>query len=147
MTENAVPGGRFVAVGDGDWAGWSTWAPGDPYEDHVGPFYARRDDAGVLCGFLPAAHHRNGSGAIHGGALMSFADFALFAIAGGGEQGVHGVTVAFTAEFLAAVRPATLLTARGEVLRGGRSLIFVRGTMEQDGVTVFAFSGTLKRVR
>lgn len=146
MTENAVPGGRFVAVDDGDWAGWSTWAPGDPYEDHVGPFYARREGDQVRCGFMPQAHHRNGSGAIHGGALMSFADFALFAIAGGAEQGVHGVTVAFTAEFLSAARAGTMMTATGEVLRSGRSLIFVRGTMEQEGRAVFAFSGTLKRV-
>lgn len=146
MTENAAPGAHFVAVETGEWAGWSTWMPGDPYEDHVGPFYARRDEHGVLCGFLPQAHHRNGSGAIHGGALMSFADFALFAIAGGAEQGVHGVTVTFNAEFLAAAHPGTLLTARGEVLRQGRSLIFVRGTMEQEGRAVFAFSATLKRV-
>ena len=33
-----------------------------------------------------------------------------------------------------------------EVLRQGRSLIFVRGTMEQEDRAVFAFSATLKRV-
>ena len=146
MTENGAQDGRLVRVETGEWAGWSLWQPGDPFEDHAGPFYSRGDARGTVCGFLPRACHRNGYGAIHGGALMTFADFALFRIAAGMTRSLHGVTMTFNAEFLAPALPDRLLTARGDVLREGRSIVFVRGTIAQDGADVLAFSGAIKRV-
>jgi len=47
----------------------------------------------------------NQGGVVHGGCLMTFADFALFAIAAEelGEGG-YGLTEAFTSEFLSGAR-------------------------------------------
>ena len=47
----------------------------------IGPFCFRVDDGRARCAFQPRREHLNGGGTIHGGALMSFADFSLFAIA------------------------------------------------------------------
>jgi len=90
----------------------------------------------------------NMGGSVHGGCLMTFADFALFAIAADeiGESG-YGVTVAFTSEFLAGAKEGQLLEARGEVLRAGGSLIFVRGVVTADGTPCLNFSATLKRLK
>jgi acyl-coenzyme A thioesterase PaaI-like protein len=38
-----------------------------------------------------------------------------------------------------------LLEARGDVIRAGRSLVFVRGVVTADGEAALSFSGTLKR--
>jgi len=82
-------------------------------------------------------------GVVHGGCLMAFADFSLFAIAHTGMDG-YGVTVAFTSEFLAGAPEGALIEARGEVLGGGRSIRFVRGLVTADGVPCLNFSGTIK---
>jgi acyl-coenzyme A thioesterase PaaI-like protein len=38
----------------------------------------------------------NAGGVVHGGCLMSFADFSLFALGHEAMEGAYGVTVAFT---------------------------------------------------
>ena len=138
---------RLVEVQQGPWAGWHHWEPVDDFEEHAGPFYCRADDGQVLCGFIPEAKNRNGGGNIHGGSLMTFADYALFMIAGGMEASVHGVTVTMNCEFVGAAEPGCLLTARGEVVRAGFSMVFVRGIIADGDRPVLMFSGTIKKVR
>lgn len=136
-----------VAVTEGPFAGWLTWSSGaDPYETLIGPFCFRRDEGHVRCGFLPDRKNCNGGGFVHGGALMSFADFSLFAIAHRELEGVHAVTVTCNSEFLSAGEPGVLLEATGDVLRETRSLLFVRGLITQSSRPVLAFSGTLKKI-
>lgn len=132
---------------EGEFAGWQSWAV-DRYEQHtVGPFYFRKDDKGWVTAFRVAEKHLNGGNIIHGGALMSFADSALFNIAGD-EMGENyfGVTVAFTSEFLSGAVLGQLMEARGDVLRAGRSLVFVRGIVTADGTPCLNFSGTIKKM-
>src|SRR5262245_46812762 len=83
-----------VPVEDGPFAGWLTWGRGsDPYETLLGPFCFKVEDGRARCAFMPRRDHLNGGGAIHGGALMSFADFSLFSIAHNALQGdVRAVT-------------------------------------------------------
>ena len=88
--------------------------------------------------------HMNAGGVMHGGCLMTFADFALFAIAHHGMEGVYGLTVAFTSEFLDGALEGELIEARGEVLRQGRSITFVRGIVTANDRPVLNFSGTIK---
>ena len=136
----------MVPVTEGQWAGWYTWIPVDDFEDHTGPFYCRPEQGGYLCGFIPGAKNRNGGGNIHGGALMTFADYALFVLAGGMDTAVHGVTATMNCEFVGAAVPGRMLTARGEVVRAGGSLVFVRGMIDDEGRNVLAFSATIKRL-
>ena len=135
-------------VEEGEFAGWRRYE-GEPYEQRcVGPFYFRRDGDETVCAFRVEEKHLNAGGVAHGGALMSFADYALFAFAWSAfEEGAYGFTVAFTSEFLDGPRLGERVEARGEVLRAGGSLIFVRGLATAEGRPCLNFSGTLKRVR
>ncbi len=137
----------LVPVTSGPWAGWYHWEPVDSFEELAGPFYCQPDGNAILCGFLPEAKNINGGGSVHGGALMTFADYALFMIAGGMETAVHGVTVTMNSEFVGAAQPGRMLTARGEVVRAGGSLVFVRGIISDEDRPVLTFSATIKRLR
>jgi acyl-coenzyme A thioesterase 13 len=136
-----------VILKEGPFAGWNTWsAGGDPYETAIGPFCYRLDDGRVRCAFEPRREHLNGGGAIHGGALMSFADFALFCIAHKELAGAKAVTLTCNSEFLKAGVTGHIVEAHGEVLRDTRTLIFVRGLVTQLSHPLLAFSGTLKKI-
>lgn len=136
----------LVTETEGEFAGWQTF-PGEPYEHGlVGPFRFRREGDGYVCAFRAETRHTNAGGAVHGGCLMTFADFALFAIAHDEMTSGYGVTVDFASTFLAPAREGALIRATGEVLGGGRSLIFVRGLLTSDGTPCLSFSGTVKRV-
>lgn len=137
----------LAPVGEGAWQGWYHWQPVDDFEELAGPFYCQPEGQGVVCGWVPGDKNRNSGGNIHGGALMTYADFALFMIAGGMSNAVHGVTVTMNSEFVGAAVPGRLLTARGEVVRSGLSLVFVRGLITDGERAVLAFSGTIKRLR
>ena len=82
---------------------------------------------------------------IHGGALMTFADFSLFMLGASEGQEVHGVTVTMNSEFLAPAQPGQLLIGRGERTGGGRSLIIARGIITADDRPVLNFSGVIKQ--
>lgn len=136
-----------VELTEGPFAGWSTWSAGaDPYETAIGPFCFKIEGERALSAFQPRRDHLNGGGTIHGGALMSFADFALFAIAHNALRGTKAVTLTCNSEFLSAGDLSGVVTAQGEVLRETRSLIFVRGLITQAGRPLLAFSGTLKKI-
>ena len=144
---DAEGGWQHRLVTEGEWAGWSLYGE-DPFEDLTGPFYYRRDEAGALvCGFKAEKKHMNGGGFMHGGCMMTFADYALFIFAMDAPEGAGAVTASFNGEFVDAVREGEIVEARGEVVRGGASLIFVRGLMTSGGRPIFNFSAILKRIR
>lgn len=146
--DGATPTGPSV-IADGPFAGWTTWSNGaDPYESVIGPFCFKVEDGRARSAFEPKPHHLNGGGTVHGGALMSFADFALFAIAHSALSGnVKAVTLTCNSEFIGAGNLNDgLIEAHGEVLRDTRSLIFVRGLITQASRPLLAFSGTLKKI-
>ena len=132
-------------IDEGEWAGWSSFGAFDPFEHRIGPFYLRQDeDSRPRCAFRAERRHMNGGGFMHGGCLMSFADFALFVIAGP-VLDRPAVTATFNAEFAGAVREGELVQATGEVLKAARSLVFVRGLVTADSGVAMSFSGTLKK--
>jgi acyl-coenzyme A thioesterase PaaI-like protein len=136
-----------VKIETGDWAGWTNW-PNEPFEyETAGPFYFRVDEKGPVAAFRAERKHMNGGGVMHGGCLMTFADFALFAIAYDAMDGGYGLTVAFTSEFLDGPRIGEWIEARGEILRAGGTLVFVRGLVTADGRPCLNFSGTLRKAR
>jgi acyl-coenzyme A thioesterase 13 len=141
------PYGPPIVLSKGQFAGWTTWGTGaDPFETAMGPFCFRIDDGRVSCAFAPRREHLNGSGKLHGGALMSFADFSLFAIAHNALGGAHAVTLTFSSEFLKAGDLTGVIEGEGDVLRETRSVVFVRGLVTQLKQPLLAFSGTLKKL-
>ena len=134
-----------VEITEGEWAGWMQWS-GDPFELHAGPFYTRREaDGRLISAFRAEPKHMNGSGFIHGGCLMTFADYALFAIAGDTLSGIPSVTASFNSEFIDAVREGEIVEGSGEVVRAGRSMVFVRGLLSTGGRPVLTFSAIIKK--
>jgi uncharacterized protein (TIGR00369 family) len=134
-------------ITDGEWAGWRFWS-GDAFEVLAGPFYSRRTpERGQVCAFRAEARHMNAGGFMHGGALMTFADFALFCIADDELQGTGSVTASMNCEFIDSARVGDLVEASGEVVRAGRSLVFVRGTVTTAGRPLLTFSAIVKKVR
>jgi len=147
LTKTAFPKLPEIDVEtEGEFAGWRTWTR-DNFETHNGPFWHRIDENGeVQCVFGVEKKHLNGSGNVHGGAFMSFADYCLFAMAASVLQ-ASGVTVSFACEFLDAAREGELVEGRGEITRAGGSLIFLRGTLKSGERTLFTYSGTIKRTK
>lgn len=131
---------------DGEFAGWRYWE-GDPFESRAGPFFMRREDDGsYVSAFRTRQCHMNGGGFLHGGCLMTFADFALFSIATEDLAGDQGVTMNLSGDFLGAAGPGALMEARGEVTRGGGKTIFVRGLVTADGAPALSFTGIIRRL-
>ena len=118
----------------------------DPYEDYVGPFGFRVVDGKLSFAFQSDSRHRNTGETIHGGMLMSFADYALCLSAIWGQANEKCVTVSCNCEFVAAGRPGELIEATGEVVRRTRSLTFGRGQIFTGDRVLLAFSGIVKRI-
>ncbi len=102
--------------------------------------------AASACAFRVGKKHLNGSGNVHSGCLMTFADYCLFALAGPVLQGPVSRCRSARSS-LDAAREGDLIECAGEVTRAGGSLIFVRGMLTSAGRPLLAFSGTIKRVK
>jgi acyl-coenzyme A thioesterase PaaI-like protein len=136
---------KLITVSEGEWKGWQAYPGGDAFEDLTGPFYYRVDDQGPLCAFRAEAKHMNGGGFLHGGCVMTFADFSLFVIARGAIDESRTVTATFNCELVGTARVGELVECRGEVVKAGRSMVFVRGLITAPGGPVAAFSSVLKK--
>ncbi len=135
-----------TTITEGEFTGWQSWE-NEPFEhDCAGPFYLRKDGENWVAAFRAENKHMNSDGNMHGGCLMTFADFALFAISND-VPGNSGVTVAFTCEFLSGAKQGEYIEARGEVVGGGRSISFIRGIITANDRPVLNFSGTIKKAR
>jgi uncharacterized protein (TIGR00369 family) len=138
--------GQLTTKEEGEFAGWQYWQ-GDPYETRSGPFYHRREaDGSYVSAFRAEPRHMNGGGFMHGGCMLTFADFALFAIATDELNGDHAVTLNLAGDFLGAINTGALVEARGEVTRGGGKTIFVRGLVTGDGSPALSFTGIIRRL-
>ncbi len=136
--------------------GFTLWAADEPFENHSGPFFMKLQKNGKhLSAFLASDQHMNGGGFLHGGLLMTFADYALFVIAhdelniNNDERG-YAVTVSCQTDFLAASSQRGAVFADGEVTRNTKSLIFVRGrifTKDEEDTILATFSGILKKIK
>jgi len=148
-----MDGGNEVMSGprlitEGEWLGWRYWGDDDPFEAQSGPFYFREDEAGrVTCAFRAEKKHMNGGGFMHGGCMMTFADFALFAIAWQELKDVRAVTVSLNGEFISAGAVGDMVEATGEIVKAGGSLVFIRGTLRVADRPLMTFSGVIKKIK
>ena len=120
----------------------------DPYERRAGPFFFKSDAKdGVVCGFVAAPEHFNGEGSLHGGMLMSFADYAAFMIAQPELKDMTAVTLTCYCDFLRAGRtPGAAVLAKGEITRASRNFVFVRGDILCEDKRLASFTMTLKKL-
>lgn len=145
VTENSYQS-KLTQITEGEWAGWSCYPGGDPYEDLAGPFYFKvGDDGRPVCAFRAEHKHMNGGMFMHGGCYMTFADFCLFVIARDAIEGSRSVTATFNCEMVGAAKIGDLVECTGEVVKGGRSMVFVRGIISTRGEPLMSFSSVLKK--
>ncbi len=139
------------AVPHPDYPDWFYWpeVPSNGFAGQIGSVLFRSEGDGARVRMNPTAFHLNFGGSIHGGAVMSFIDMALFAggrCAGMGEG--HYVTLDCATHFIARGKINVPLDAVVRLVgqtKGGH--VFLSGHCEQDGTTTHSFTGTLKRVR
>ncbi len=115
------------------------------FAGRAGPFYWREEGAPSV-GFFSKPYHGNLGNVVHGGALLTLADMALFAICRDALAGSHAVTVTLNSEFLNPGPIGAFITADGEVVKAGKSILMARGTVCAGDTPLLAFSGVLKRL-
>jgi len=128
--------------------GYQKWEGFDAFEDQSGPYYFRElEDGTYRCAFISEAKHMNGQGNMHGGAMMTFADYAIFVIARPAIENVPAVTLTLNSEFISAAGIGEFIEATGEIVRETGSLVFVRGKIFSGDRPLLTFSGVLKKIR
>jgi uncharacterized protein (TIGR00369 family) len=136
-------------VPDPDHPGWWTWdVEGPPrFNDAVGPLLVRRgEDGRGWCRMFPAQEHSNLGEKVHGGALMTFVDMALYAAgAMAGANVAQAVTLDCSVQFLSPGELGEPLDAELELLSETRRLVFVRGRVLQGERLVATYSATLRK--
>ena len=134
---------------DPDHPGWWTWdmADDERFNATIGKLIVRPEGPGrARCRIFPEVRQSNLGNVVHGGAILTFIDMAFFA--GGhmaGMSDTNAVTLDCSTQFISAGELDRPLDAVVELLRESGRLAFYRGTVEQDGRIVAAFSGTLRK--
>ena len=81
--------------------GYKVLSGADPAEDYIGPFYFKETESGYDFVFQANQNHCNMTGIVHGGVLMTFADYCLCMVATD-AYAEDCVTVSFNSEFISA---------------------------------------------
>ena len=136
---------------DPEHPGWSTWdVTGSARFNHsLGKLLVRRGEGGRgWCRMFPSAEHSNLGDKVHGGALMTFVDMALYA--GGAMAGANvaqAVTLDCSVQFLSPGELGQPLDAELELLSETGRLVFVRGRVLQEERLVASFSASLRKLK
>jgi uncharacterized protein (TIGR00369 family) len=148
MADGETGYAQHTRIGEGEWDGWFMYVGLDPFEDLAGPFYMREEPDGTRrSAFRVEEKHLNGGGGIHGGCLMTFADFALFAIGHEALKDSQSVTATLNGEFVGPAGLGDLVECTGDVVRAGRSMVFIRGLITCAGEPLLNFSGVIKKTK
>jgi uncharacterized protein (TIGR00369 family) len=112
-----------------------------------GPLYARRDDTGFRLGFRVEPRHCNPMGICHGGMMATFCDMLLPISAHVLSKEVADrflPTINLQIDYLAASPLGAWVEGEAQLLRATRSLVFMQGLVQADGVAVARVSGIFK---
>jgi acyl-coenzyme A thioesterase PaaI-like protein len=136
---------------DPDHPGWMTWdLPGGDtrFNATLGKLLVRSEGEGkARCRMFPDVAQSNLGNIVHGGAILTFIDMAMFAggYAAGADLG-PSVTLDLSAQFLSGAKLHIPLDATVELLRESKRMAVMRGLVEQDGIAIAAWSGTLRKL-
>jgi uncharacterized protein (TIGR00369 family) len=136
-------------VPDPEHPGWWTWevAAVDRFNGTIGKLLVREEGPGrAACRMFPQERHANLGDMMHGGAILTFIDMALFA--GGriaGANVVRAVTLDLSTRFLSPGRIGVALDAHVELLRETKRLAFFAGKVVQGEELVAHFTGALRK--
>lgn len=124
--------------------GYTHLQPSDPAEDYYGPFFYKIEGERVYTLVETQPHHRNGIGTVHGGLLLTFADYTL-CMGGyliGGDA--HMNTVHLDATFINSAAVGGCLEGRVSLVRVTGRSVFARGRLMSGDEEIMMFSGYIK---
>jgi uncharacterized protein (TIGR00369 family) len=134
---------------DPDHPGWFTWDISGParFNNAIGKLLVRRgEDGRGWCRMFPEQAHSNLGEKVHGGALMTFVDMALYAAgAMAGANVAQAVTLDCSVQFLSPGELGKPLDAELELLSETGRLVFVRGRVLQGERLVATYSACLRK--
>ena len=125
---------------------FQTWHVEEPYEDFVGPFFFKIENDKSIAAFDFKDHHTNSIKSLHGGMIMSFADYALFIIGHKYTSKSNYVTISCSTEFLMASYQKGIIFSDGEITKATKSLLFLKGKIFNNEGVIASFSGILKKI-
>lgn len=121
----------------------------DRYNSTLGPMSVMgRDDGTVVVRTTPGRLQGNLSDNVHGGAILTQVDIAMFVCArlnGSLRQG-PGVTLDLNTHFVGAGRIGLPMDAEVEIIKETGRMLFLRGLVKQHGMTICAFTGTIRKM-
>ncbi len=125
--------------------GFQLCAQQQGFSDHVGPFYEKSDGDQVIRSMLIKSHHLNPEGVVHGGVLLTFADYAVYR-AIGDEIGhdIKFATINLNTNFISAAKDNEQLFAKGSIIRKTKSVIFAEGRIFNKQKSILQISGIWK---
>lgn len=109
-----------------DAQGWSAYDDRS-FIGHIGPILIRDTEAGrIFC--LPTTEiHKNLSGNVHGGVIMSLLDRAMGAVIRHQAPHLRFATASMTTDFLRPAHIGDLITFQAQVVKAGRKAFNLRG--------------------
>lgn len=126
-----------------------SWRAADKsrFNGQFGDLQTRRDVDTVIVRCQPHHGLGNNTGKIHGGAVMTFIDIAMFigARALGVDSAPTGLTVDCNVQFAGAADLDRPIDALVQITRETGRLLFVRGTVEQAGDMIASYIGILRK--
>lgn len=114
---------------------------------YAGPFWRLSADAngmGARYAFIVQPKHMNGSGSVHGGLLMTFADVAMSRTARHAAGVDSCNTVSLTADFIGPGKLGDLIEAIVRVTRRTRTMVFQSADITAGGRVLMAATGLWK---
>lgn len=140
---NTMTIGGIETQTEGEFANWH-YVSGEPFDELVGPFYFKGSGSNLICAFRASARNGNKIDVVHGGALMTFADYSMYVSLFDHYRVEKIVTISMTSEFLSFAKVGDYLEAKNDIVRSGRSLAVVRGMVTLESKPILNYSATFK---
>ena len=125
------------------------WVPVDNsgFSAVAGPFFRSAATEGpVRYSFVAAEHHLNNIGIVHGGMVMTFADFAMGA-AVADENGKMPTTIQLDVQFIGSARLGDRVEIACRTVSETRNMLFLDGIVSVGGVITATARGVWKKRR
>ena len=109
----------------------------NPFNELVGPFYARRQGKDISLGLRIEERHCNSRGICHGGLLAALADVALgYAALAFSKGATSFVTVNLSLDFAGSAKTGDWVESQAEVQKTGSRIAFANGYLVANGVRI-----------
>lgn len=113
----------------------------------VGPVWRKDGDSGTSYGLLAEPKHANHRGIVHGGMIMTLADYAVGMAGALATGNIAQVTIQIDVQFVSAAEIGDFIVSRSEVVRRTSSLLFLRGELSVGSRPVATANGIWKIVK